>query len=249
MARTSEINNDFYNHLGERWYEAYDDPSALLRAEHRAMLPWITEIFKGEELADAKLLDVGCGAGLFSNQIVKQGYQVTGVDLSEESLSVAKLHDESKSVEYIKADAMNLPFENEKFEIVCCLDFLEHVNQPEAVVAEVSRVLRPGGLFIFHTFDRTFLSWLVIIKFVEWFVKNTPKNMHVHQLFIRPHEMQHYCEQNGLSVLEMRGLKPRLTSIDWKLALKGEVSPTMEFTLTSQAGMSYLGVAKKIIHQ
>lgn len=242
----SEINNEFYGELGERWYVAQDDPVALLRAEHRAMFPWIIENIKHEGLESAEILDVGCGAGLFSNKLAKLNFSVTGIDLSEESLNIARKFDETKSVKYLAGDALNLPFADESFDVATCLDFLEHVENPEKVIAEISRVLKPRGLFFFHTFNRNFLSWLVVIKFVEWFVKNTPKNMHVLELFIKPEELKEMCQKHHLEVLQMKGVMPMVKSIDWAMAMKGEVSPTMQFKITKGTGISYLGLAKKM---
>src|SRR6201999_1216443 len=113
-------------------------------------------------------------------------YRVTGLDASPESLVVAARHDETGSVRYERGDALALPYADASFDAVCAMDFLEHVEEPARVVAECSRVLRPGGLFFFHTFNRSFLAWLVVIKGVEWFVRNTPRDMHVLRLFIPP---------------------------------------------------------------
>ena len=113
---------------------------------------------------------------------------MTGLDASQEALSVAARHDGTARVRYERGDALTLPYPDASFDAVCSLDFLEHVEEPERVVAEVARVLRPGGLFFFHTFNRNFWAWLVIIKGVEWFVRNTPKDLHVLRLFVKPEE-------------------------------------------------------------
>src|SRR5690606_17460525 len=189
METSSKINNEIYDSLGERWYTAYDDPIALLRAENRVKLPWIVERIIMHKIENPLILDVGCGAGFLCNELSEKGYRVKGIDLSRESLAIARQYDKTKLVEYQIADAYKLPFQANSFDVITCLDFLEHVDRPHEVIREISRVLKPGGLFFFHTFNRNILSWLLIIKAVELLVKNTPKDMHVIDLFIKPSEL------------------------------------------------------------
>lgn len=242
------INNSIYETLGERWYEAWDDPVALLRAEGELKHPWILERLRKNFLNyPLEILDVGCGAGFLTNYLSEHGYRVTGLDSSPESLAVAKRHDRTGRVEYVEGDAMKLPFPDQSFDVVASLDFLEHIHTPAAAIAEVSRVLRPGGLFFFHTFNRNLLSWLLVIKCVEWLVKNTPKDMHVIDLFIKPRELRGYCEVVGLVPEEFTGLRPVLSSIPLKSLWSGEVSPRMRFELTDSLLLSYLGYARKTL--
>lgn len=243
-----KINNEIYNLLGDRWYTAYDDPVALLRAETKIKWPWVVQKIKeihGTNLKTLRVLDIGCGAGFLSNQLAAQGLKVFGVDVSEESLAVARRFDLTATVTYKNADAYALPFANQSMDIVTAMDFLEHVEDPERVIAEAARVLRPGGLFFFHTFNRNWLSHLLVIKVVEFLVKNTPRHMHVIELFITPKEMQSYCQKNGMSVLEITGLKPCFSTITIKGLLKRTVPENFQFELTRSLKLSYLGVALK----
>lgn len=244
MEETSKIDNTFYEQYGERWYTAFDDPIALLRAENKIKVPWILEYLGNHHKNHHTVLDVGCGGGFLSNDLALAGFKVTGVDLSLESLKVAEVYDSTRSVKYEQADAFHLPYPDESFDVVTAMDFLEHVDDPARVIKEFSRVLKPGGLFFFHTFNRNFLSWLIIIKLVEWFIKNTPKNMHVIELFIKPRELKDYCREAGMEVQELTGLRPILSSIDFQMIKTGVVSPHMRFTLTNNTLLSYLGVAQ-----
>lgn len=248
MNLTNEpVNNEIYNTYGNRWYEADDDPVALLRAESKTKSPWILQKIKEYNLLkhDTKVLDVGCGAGFLSNELAKHNLQVTGVDLSTESLTVAANYDVTKKVTYQTADAYCLPFADHSFDVLTAMDFLEHVEKPDQVIREFSRVLKPGGLFIFHTFNRNILAHLVIIKFVEWIVKNTPKNLHVIRLFIKPVELAAYCTQAQMSVGEMVGIKPVLSTIPLKNLWTGIVPKTLRFELTKSLALSYMGFAVK----
>lgn len=244
--RSSLIDNHFYNDYGEKWYTANDDPVALLRAESKAMFPWVLENIQNHfPLGEIEILDIGCGAGFLSNSLALRDYKVTGVDLSAQSLEVATKHDTTKSVAYKVANAYSLPFPNEHFEVVTAMDFLEHVEHPEKVIAEISRVLKPKGIFIFHTFNRNPMSNLIAIKLVEKLIRKTPKNMHNIKLFITPTEMEDYCVKNKMVIEHMIGIRPIFSSIPFKNYLQGIVPEKMRFKLTHSIMLSYLGVAVK----
>ncbi|MFA5583991.1 MAG: bifunctional 2-polyprenyl-6-hydroxyphenol methylase/3-demethylubiquinol 3-O-methyltransferase UbiG [Bacteriovoracaceae bacterium] len=245
METSSKINNAIYDSLGERWYTAYDDPIALLRAENRIKLPWIVERVTRQGFKNPHILDVGCGAGFLCNELSEKGYQVKGIDISEESLAVARKYDKTKLADYQVADAYKLPYESNSFDVITCLDFLEHVDRPQDVIKEIARVLRPEGLFFFHTFNRNIFSWILIIKAVELFVKNTPKDMHVIDLFIKPSELIDYCEKNGMEITEMTGIRPKFSTIPLSSYITGVVPESLEFQLTKSLLLSYLGVATK----
>lgn len=244
----AEINNGIYETLGERWYEASDDPVALLRAENNLLGPWVKERIRNNFIdTPMNVLDIGCGAGFLSNQLSEDGHRVTGLDQSPESLKVARNHDHTCRVKYERGDALSLPYEAQSFDVVTCMDFLEHVTAPSKVIAEAGRVLRPGGLFFFHTFNRNVLSWFLVIKGVEWLVKNTPKNMHVIELFLKPAEVRKYCEEAGLEIVEMKGLSPDFANIPLKSLFTGVVPPDMSFRFTKSQLLSYAGYARKTL--
>jgi len=247
-ARSGDpVNNAVYDTLDERWYEAQDDPIALLRAESAARTPWVeAEIQKVFSLGAVRVLDVGCGGGFLSNALARGGHAVTGVDASSTSLAVAARHDSTRSVRYVLGDARRLPFADASFEVVCAMDFLEHIDEPAAVIAEVARVLAPGGLFFFHTFNRNWLAWLVVIKGVEWLVKNVPRDLHVLRLFLRPEEVQAMCAANDLSMKQVRGFEPALWSRAFlRLLGTGSVPRDFEFRFTKSTRIGYTGMAAK----
>jgi 2-polyprenyl-6-hydroxyphenyl methylase/3-demethylubiquinone-9 3-methyltransferase len=249
-ASARAVNNALYDTLGERWYAANDDPVALLRAESRLRNPWVTERIRAHfasRIDPVRILDVGCGGGFLSNHLSQDGFEVDGLDASADSLAVATQHDPTGNVRYTRGDALSLPFADASFDVVCAMDFLEHVEAPARIVAEAARVLRPRGLFFFHTFNRNLLSWLVVIKGVEWFVKNTPKDMHVLRLFIRPAELRSMCEASGLKVVELHGSAPVVGALAfWKMLATRVVPPDFRFRFAKSTRIAYTGYAERL---
>lgn len=246
VGQAGQVNNDIYHALGERWYTAQDDPVALLRAESRMRNPWLAaEIQRAFPTQPAHVLDVGCGAGFLANYLAARGLLVTGLDASAESLVVARRYDATGNVRYETGDAYQLPYPDAAFQTVCAMDFLEHVEQPARVVAECARVLKPGGLFFFATFNRNLIAWLVAIKGVEWFVKNTPPRLHQLRYFIKPAELRAMCATSGLRVTVLRGSAPKLNQAFWRMMLKGEVNDAFAFQFRRSTLTGYIGMAVK----
>lgn len=238
------VNNAFYNDLGEAWYEDHSHPIALLRAENAVRNPWILERIRSMSSASLDILDIGCGAGFLTNTLASEGHRVKGIDLSEKSLLIAQKRDLSKSVEYMQLDAFALPFPEKSFDVICAMDFLEHIERPEQIIQKVANLLKPGGLFFFHTFNRNPLSWLIVIKGVEWCVPNTPANMHLYSYFIKPAELTNWCQQSGLFINEMRGLVPRISSkAFWSSLLTRKIGKDFQFKFSSNLTTGYVGIA------
>jgi 2-polyprenyl-6-hydroxyphenyl methylase / 3-demethylubiquinone-9 3-methyltransferase len=247
ITKTGPVNNDIYDQLGERWYTARDDPIALLRAESRARNPWIArsirQVFPSNGV---KVLDIGCGGGFLSNYLAKAGFIVTGLDAAAESLMIAQRYDATSSACYVMGDAYRLPYADNVFQAACAMDFLEHVDEPGRVLAEAARILEPGGLFFFATFNRNLLSWLFGVKGVEWFVKNTPPRMHILSHFIKPAELRTMCEESGLRINELRGFLPRFNRAFWRMLVTGVVADDFSFQFARNILTGYIGIAVKI---
>jgi 2-polyprenyl-6-hydroxyphenyl methylase/3-demethylubiquinone-9 3-methyltransferase len=239
-----KINNEFYNELNEEWYNREDHPVALLRAENAVRIPWIAKTIPSK----SSVLDVGCGAGFLTNALAKEGHRVAGIDLSSSSLEMAQKKDSTKSVNYLEANAYSLPFESAQFDVVTAMDVLEHVNEPNRLLSEASRVLKPGGMFFFHTFNRNPLSYVIIIKGVEWCVRNTPKNMHVYSLFIKPKELKDLCAEHHMSVHTLKGFRPSLSLPFWKMLATRTVSQRLAFQFCRSLATGYCGYAYKNVN-
>ncbi len=246
--KKSDVNNVYYNNLGDRWYKAQDDPIALLRAESKLFIEWIdTELRKKISPSMSRILDIGCGGGFLSNALAAKGWNVTAIDLSQESLDVARKYDSTGSVNYICMDAEKLSFPNDQFDAVISLDMLEHVETPQQVIAECSRILKKDGLFFFHTFNRTFKAWLFAVKGLEWLIKNTPDHIHVLRLFIKPKELEEYCRHSNLEPTFLTGVEPIVTWRTWRpLLLQGKIHEDFKFQFTHNTKVGYAGIANKM---
>lgn len=237
------INNDFYEELEEKWYTATDHPIALLRAENAIRVPWII----GEIGENKTVLDIGCGAGILTNALSEKGHKVHGIDLSAKSLEIARKYDTTKKVDYQLSNAYCLPFQDESFDVVCAMDVLEHVEEPKLLISEASRVLKVGGLFFFHTFNRNPLSYLLIIKGVEWCVPNAPKNMHVYPLFIKPEELKEICRNKQLEIVNLKGFTPKITpKVIWEMMRSKKVPNNFTFRFSKSLLTGYCGFARKM---
>jgi 2-polyprenyl-6-hydroxyphenyl methylase/3-demethylubiquinone-9 3-methyltransferase len=236
------INNEFYEELKERWYTASDHPIALLRAENAVRIPWILRHIGQHQT----VLDIGCGAGILTNALSKEGHKVSGIDLSKTSLEIAKQYDETQQVDYQLATAYSLPFEDEVFDVVCAMDVLEHLEDPALLISEASRVLKPGGKFFFHTFNRNLLSFLLIIKGVDWCVPNAPKNMHIYPLFIKPDELEELCLNQDLQIVNIAGFTPKIFSFAFfKMLFTRKIPDNFTFRFSKRLTTGYCGYANK----
>jgi 2-polyprenyl-6-hydroxyphenyl methylase / 3-demethylubiquinone-9 3-methyltransferase len=239
------INNDWYGELGARWYTAEDNPIAMLRAESRHRNPWIAAEIERRIGNSARVLDLGCGAGFLANYLAERGHRVTGIDTQAESLTVAQRHDRSGTATYQVADACALPFGDAQFDVVCAMDLIEHIEDPARLIREASRVLAPQGLLFFHTFNRNWLAHLIVIKGMEWFVENTPPDLHVIRLFRTPEEVTRMLRDHGVEPIELRGSRPRFRWPLWRMLFTRRVGNDVEFMWTRSTRLGFTGYGRK----
>ncbi|MDQ6773242.1 MAG: bifunctional 2-polyprenyl-6-hydroxyphenol methylase/3-demethylubiquinol 3-O-methyltransferase UbiG [Candidatus Dormibacteraeota bacterium] len=207
--------NTIYERPGDLWW-GEDAPLAAIRT---ALNPGRMEYFArvceelGMETAGKAVIDIGCGGGLLAEQLARLGCRVTGVDPSEASLAVARVHAvrEGLEITYVRSDGEALPFADAAFDIAVCCDVLEHVHDLEQVISETSRVLMPGGLYMYDTINRTLRSRVVVIQLLqEWaWTRLVPPDLHDWRQFIRPSELVDVMRSHGLRGLGYTGLRPR----------------------------------------
>jgi 2-polyprenyl-6-hydroxyphenyl methylase/3-demethylubiquinone-9 3-methyltransferase len=194
-----------FGELAHRWW----DPNSEFKPLHEInplRLDWIESVLP---LAGRKVIDIGCGGGLLSEGMAARGAQVTGIDLSEKPLGVARLHlyESGLSVDYqlISAEAMAEAHAGE-FDAVTCLEMLEHVPDPASIVAACARLVKPGGHVFFSTLNRNPKSYLFAVIGAEYVLNLLPRGTHDYAKFIKPAELSRQCRNAGLAVEEIRGM-------------------------------------------
>ena len=222
------ISNDIYNRIDNRFYNAEKDIwwnenefLSLLKTSFNPcrfgyFLKHYTDILK-QSPKEKTALDVGCGGGILAEEFAAAGFRVTGIDPSENSIRTALNHAKQNrlNIHYETGTAEKLPYLDNSFDVVYCCDVLEHVRDLNKSVAEISRVLKRGGVFFFDTINRTPLSKLIIIKiWQEW--KSTAlvqPGLHVYEMFIKPAELKELCFAHGIEVKQVKGMSPNVNPI------------------------------------
>src|SRR3954465_396631 len=194
-----------FSQLASRWW----DPQGEFRPLHDInplRLEWIDE---RAHLAGQKVLDVGCGGGILAEAMAARGATVTGIDLSEKSLRVAELHllQSKANVHYQLANAEELAEQRAgEFDVVTCMELLEHVPQPSAMVAACARLARPGGQVFFSTINRNPKSYLFAVIGAEYLLRLLPRGTHDYERFIKPSELSRWARAAGLQVAQVIGM-------------------------------------------
>lgn len=237
------VNNAFYDHLGETWYEGDDHAIALLRAEMPLKLRFVLERMRAHSIVPgARVLDVACGGGLVTFPLAEAGYDVHGVDLSEGSIEAARARAPARSTAtFAVGDAYGLEAEDASFDAVLLLDMLEHVERPVDVLAEAARVVRPGGLVMFNTFNSTPLAWLLAVHGFKFIVRNAPAHIHVFELFIAPSDLAEMAAEVGLEVEVVRGVRPALGKPFWWSLRHRRIHPDFQFRFSLSPAVGYMG--------
>ncbi|WP_412062361.1 bifunctional 2-polyprenyl-6-hydroxyphenol methylase/3-demethylubiquinol 3-O-methyltransferase UbiG [Rubrivirga sp. IMCC45206] len=242
-----QINNRFYDDLGDTWFEGDDHAIALLRAEGRLKLAYTHDVFAQHGLGPgARVLDVACGGGLIALPLAEAGYRVDGVDLSEGSLAQARKRvPEGAHATFQHGDATSLDAPDASVDAVLLFDMLEHVEDPAAVIAEAGRVVRPGGVVLFNTFNQTPLAWLVAVHGFRFVVREAPDHIHVWRLFLPPSDLEAMAGTAGLDVTHLTGVRPRLDGPFLRSVLRRRLDPGFAFTTTGTLAVGYMGTAVK----
>jgi 2-polyprenyl-6-hydroxyphenyl methylase/3-demethylubiquinone-9 3-methyltransferase len=194
-----------FGELAHRWW----DPQGEFRPLHELnplRLGWIDGL---APLAGRKVLDVGCGGGILSEAMARLGASVTGIDLSEKPLKVAELHliESALEVTYLKSSAEEHSETNPAvYDIVTCMELLEHVPDPASTIAACAKLVKPGGRVFFSTINRNPKSYLFAVIGAEYLLKMLPKGTHDYARFIKPSELSRWCRGAGLEPLELKGM-------------------------------------------
>lgn len=257
------VDNALYERDARYWWSE-DGHLALLACLIPARLKFLAEHGPGGDgstLAGKRVLDVGCGGGFFSEELARIGFTVGGIDPSAGSIEAARGHAAAAGfeIDYRVGTGEQLPYDDDTFDVVVCCDVLEHVDDLDRVVRESARVLRPGGLYLYDTINRTWLSKLFLIQmFQEWaWTRLVPRGLHDWERFIRPAEMETLLGAHGLEPKARTGLAPHMGPLAsgrrlvdlWRLKRGGgsnaEFARNMVFRPGANEWMNYMGCAIK----
>ena len=195
-----------FSALAHRWW----DPTSEFRPLHEINPLRLAHVERlAGSLAGKRVLDVGCGGGILAEAMAAGGARVTGIDLAEKPLKVAMLHalETGSAVDYrlVSAEALAEEFP-EAFEVVTCMEMLEHVPDPPAIVGACARLAKPGGMVFFSTINRNAKSFLFAIVGAEHVLKLLPAGTHEYARFIRPSELSRACRDAGLRIVDLTGM-------------------------------------------
>ena len=192
--------------LAHRWW----DPNSEFRPLHEINPLRLNLIDQKAALAGKRVLDVGCGGGILSESMALKGAQVTGIDLGEKALKVAQLHqlESGVAVDYrlISAEALATEMP-QSFDVVTCMEMLEHVPDPAAVVNACATLVKPGGMVFFSTINRNPKAYLFAVIGAEYVLNLLPRGTHEYEKFIKPSELSAWSRQAGLSLTGMTGMR------------------------------------------
>jgi 2-polyprenyl-6-hydroxyphenyl methylase/3-demethylubiquinone-9 3-methyltransferase len=209
------IDNTYYNRAGGTWWQ----PDSVLHLMETSVNPVRIGYAREKLLGDLRIspkdknaLEVGCGGGVLAEEIARMGFATFGIDPSKESLHAAINHSllGGLNISYAAGAGEALPYQDKFYDVVLCCDVLEHVRDLPKVISEISRVLKPGGIFFYDTLNRTLISKFVVIKVAQEWKRWAfmPSNIHVWEMFIKPGELKLLLAQNNLEWKEHRGIKP-----------------------------------------
>jgi 2-polyprenyl-6-hydroxyphenyl methylase/3-demethylubiquinone-9 3-methyltransferase len=222
-----------FSELAHRWWDP-DSEFAPLHQINPLRLQWIEGLAGG--LAGKRVVDIGCGGGILSDSMARKGAQVLGVDLAGKALRVAQLHAleaGTPNVRYREVSAETLAIEErEGFDVVTCMEMLEHVPRPESVVQACANLVKPGGWVFFSTINRNPKAFVFAIVGAEYVLNLLPRGTHEYLKFIKPSELAGWCRAARLELHQSQGM---------------QYNPiTRRYWLSGDTSVNYLVAARKL---
>ena len=205
MSNADPVEIEKFSQLAHKWW----DPQSEFKPLHEINPLRLNYIDRFADLADKTVLDVGCGGGILSESMAGLKANVTGIDLSDKALQVAKLHllESGKQVAYRKIAVEAMAAEQPgSFDVVTCMEMLEHVPDPASVIAACAKLVKPDGWVFFSTLNRNPKSYLFAVLGAEYVLNLLPRGTHDYAKFIKPSELAQSCRHAGLNVTDLIGL-------------------------------------------
>lgn len=217
--------------LAARWW----DPQSEFKPLHDINPLRLEYINQRASLASKNVIDVGCGGGILAESMARKGATVTGIDMGDAPLNVAKIHGLESGVEvkYEKISAEDMAEQHsEGFDVVTCMEMLEHVPDPAQTIASCAKLCKPGGHLFFSTINRNPKSFLFAIIGAEYILNLLPKGTHEYRSFIRPSELENWARHAGLTLKNVIGMTYNPLTKQYSLGKDVDVNYLMHFTKT-----------------
>jgi len=217
-----------FNELASRWW----DPASEFKPLHEINPLRVAYIDKQVSLKDKKVLDIGCGGGLLAEGMAALGASVTGIDLAQDSVEVAKLHllESGYEIDYqVVASELMAETHAGSFDVVTCLEVLEHVPDPAQLVKDCATLAKPGGSVVLSTLNRNLKSFLGAIVGAEYILNLVPRGTHEYERFIKPSELNRWARAAGLSINDMAGISYNPLSKSYSLGSDTDINYLAHF--------------------
>lgn len=194
-----------FDNLAHQWWDL-EGPLKTLHKINPARMQFIKHQIN---LKDKKLLDIGCGGGILCESLAREHALVTGIDLAPNSIEVAKLHlyESNLNIDYRCTDIIDEALSNpEAYDSITCLELLEHVEDPELIIEQCAKLIKPGGIAFFSTINRNLASYILGVLVAEYVLKLVPRTTHDYKKFIKPADLQTMLNRHNFDVLKIAGM-------------------------------------------
>ncbi len=201
----SQVEIDKFNSLANSWWDA----DGVLRTLHQINPCRVQFIKDNINLVNKKTIDVGCGGGILSESLAKEQALVTAIDLAPQSIEVAKLHlyESNLEIDYQCIEVGEFAQKNlESYDVLTCMEMLEHVPDPEYIIAQSAKLLKPNGIAFFSTLNKNLKSYLLGIIAAEYVLNLVPRGTHEYNKFITPAQLRVMCARHGLEFMAIKGM-------------------------------------------
>ena len=243
------VDNGYYDDSEAMpWWDVSSRAAGGLHALNDARVPY----FLSQLPRKGRILDIGCGGGILTEPLARKSEELrmTGLDLSPHSIATARMHaaESGLNISYIEGSAYQLPFPDASFDGIVCSDVVEHLDDLGKWADEVVRVLKPSGIIVFDTINRSWLSWALAIQLLQELLGTPPRGTHDHRMFITPAEFRKLLELRGMSLGPFVGMGP-VGLRPWREVLSAlkhlNVIGAFKFGQVSDLSLSYFGYAVK----